>query len=986
MRLNTDRPGIPESFRLKFPGLRAISRPPPRTAIKGTGLALYGRRDVDTETGSCVKTLCLGLFSVPLFALGAYRVAETEGAIRFIGKDRLSAFARGCNAGVLVVLLVLGGALAQHLYRSSSERLAQEAFRQAENAMRLGDLAGAAGFYLQAAEKGPQAAEAGPYLKRALELCLAHPEPDQVEAGLKLIANLPIQLNVPTPLLTNLLERGAGAVQRFSTNNPDAALRILHQLQALGGPAGAAALKPFEIEVLTPMVGAHPEDTNRVIELALAYEEAGRLGECVPLLTPYQDRLGSAEGARLLGRALIAERKYDQAISLLNAYVQPRLAGLAAAVGNFTNAIEAGYRRAYHDFNAGHADPAFLKAYRRADKPLQTAMYDQFVERFTREDATMQRILAEARSGIRTVQAGLDLGTAQLYRAQTLSDPAARKAELAAAKSDFLAVRAQAGDSDAFRLSLGQIEYWLGKPREGQELFDALLAAHQRAPAALLLLAPTLRDLGEENQARALAEEAYRTSRTDREKFAAAWLRVHLRQDLEEELLWLERCDPKEPEVSVELNTARGNAALRDGDRDRAAQFLRQAIAGYETLPRTAASLNNWGLACLNLYHATGDLEIYNRALALLEDSITLSAAQSVQLLNIAYLQATRAYMDLIGQAIRFEVLQAEPDAAMLLCLCADDAERSRFLEQLRQDEFLKKALANIDQALQIAPKSPLLYSLGLRLRGAFRDLAGLQKLQQQLQAASPDLAETLRSSREAYDAAKDKERLDRVQTEIRRYEALLQTPAVKAHAPTLEFAEINLNTLRQSAGLKGAAMDSAAIQTDALGLYQRHPTGGSLAVAASACFFRAHDELKQQNADYARLAEMTRRALSPRELITLLLEQENALAPLIRQNTNVVKALDLVKENGRRFPSTRGVEEWALFRTLDPAETTLVRQQLEADKAGRLADEMQFQLNPLSASAVLRQYWTARMTGNPAGASPIYQQALRDGVPLPPL
>jgi tetratricopeptide (TPR) repeat protein len=888
--------------------------------------------------------------------------------------------------GSLLLLLFLGGALIHHHYSSSSERRTREAFRQAENAFRLGDLAGAAASCLQLAEEGPQAEEARQYLKRALELCLAHPEPDQVEAGLKLIANLPIQLNVPAPLLTNLMERGAGAVERFSTNNPDAALRILHQLQALVGPAGATALKPFEVEVLKPMVNAHPEDTNRVMELAQAYEEVGRLGECVPLLRPYQDQLGSTEGARILGRALIGERKYDRAINLLDAYVRPRLPGLPAIEGSVTNAIEAAYRRAYHDFNAGHVDPAFLKAYRRADKQLQSAMYDQFIDRYTRDDAALQRALADGRAANRTVQAALDLGMARAYHSRTQADPVARKSELSTAESDFLAVRARAGNWDVFRLSLGQIEYWLGKPGEGQQLFDELLIAQRRAPAALLTVSSTLRDLGEENQARALAEEAYRTSSTDPERFAAAWLRVHLRQDLEEELVWLGKCDPQNPEVIVELNTARGNAALREGDRARAAQFLRQAIASYEKMPRTSPTLNNWSLACLNLYHATGDIEDYNRALALLEEGITLSPAESVQLLNIAHLQATRACMDVAGQSIRFDLLQAEPDAAMLLCLCANDAERLRLLENLRQDEYMKKALANIDQALQLAPKNPMLYSLGLRLRGAFHDLAGLQTLRQRLEAANPDLAELLRSSRDAYDAVKDKDRLDRIQKDIRQYEDLLQAPAVKALPATAEFAEITLNNLRQNAGLKGASVDGAAIQADALALCQKHPTGGTLAAAASACFFRAHDQLKQQNADYARLAEISRRALTPRELITLLLEQENALASLIRQNTNMTKALELVKETGRRFPSTRGVDEWALFRTLDPAETALIRQQIEEDKPGRIVDEMQFKLNPLSAAAVLRQYWTARMTGNPSGATQIYQRAVRDGVPLAPL
>ena len=79
-------------------------------------------------------------------------------------------------------------------------------------------------------------------------------------------------------------------------------------------------------------------------------------------------------------------------------------------------------------------------------------------------------------------------------------------------------------------------------------------------------------------------------------------------------------------------------------------------------------------------------------------------------------------------------------------------------------------------------------------------------------------------------------------------------------------------------------------------------------------------------------------------------------------------------------------MNDWALFRTVDPAEADLAGRQLKADQAGRLADEIQFELSPLSGTFVLEQYWTRKMSGDEPGATRLYQNALHDGVPLPPL
>ena len=58
-------------------------------------------------------------------------------------------------------------------------------------------------------------------------------------------------------------------------------------------------------------------------------------------------------------------------------------------------------------------------------------------------------------------------------------------------------------------LQFGQVYYWLGKQKEGQDEFKKLLAKHQRKVEILCSLANVLRDLGAAAEARTLMEEAY---------------------------------------------------------------------------------------------------------------------------------------------------------------------------------------------------------------------------------------------------------------------------------------------------------------------------------------------------------------------------------------------------------------------------------------------------------------------------------------------
>jgi tetratricopeptide (TPR) repeat protein len=986
MTLSEESAGIPDNIRQKFPRMRPIKSPPSLTTFNGIGLSVCGKRDYDEETQTYIKTRCFCVIFIPLFAVDAYRVADAGPRTwYFLGKESLSGFARSWNFVMACVLLVVGMSVGWGIHTSSPEYQAQQEMNRAAALLQTGEPLKAAAVYQQLLG-GPAAASARQGLHDALEACLKSDQSKTIAGAYRILAGLPTSANRPAPVVPDAFKRGIALAEKFRSDL-DGALDILTETARLDPTNGA--VRPLQVALLQEAIAARPNSTNRVVELALIYEADQRPEDNVKLLLPYQRKLGATEGARILGQHLLREGKNEDAYELLYPYVETRLERLRNIESAYTNASASAYKRALDDLNDGRAGTAWYANYKKASKASQQQMVESFIESRLQSDAPFQRAQALLQEANQIVPVTLDLGIVQLNRAHGLQNPAARKAELEAAEKTFLAIRGFAGETDEYRMFLGQVYYWLGKSKEGRELFDQLLAARKRAYPVLLSLSQTLRAVGAYTDARALAEEAYQTAKqtkAEKEMHSAAALRALIFKDIDDQIAWLEKSDTSSIWVQIELNGARGKQALLKGDRARAAGFLQKALAGYESQPRTAASLNNRGLVCFDLYEATGNVADQQRGLEVLEEAIRLSPSDSILLHNTLYFLLSRAIADIVRDSIRLEALAEQPGIHLLPHLYQNGQERDAIYRQLRENENMKKSLAYLDRALLLAPKNRSLYDTALALYGSFRDLDELKKLQQRFRVAAPEFDEVREETLRAYGKEQDKENLEKTQARLKTCEASLLKPEVKEHLLTRERATIALIGLQQNAWVYGMAADSQHLLDLARTAHQQHPCTASRHALKSALFFRAHQELAGQSKEYAALAEQTRRSLPPQYLIAFILERGGALASQVRQNENVAKALALEQELVQLFPSWVSIEEWALLRGSSPETDSLIAQRIKDNEVVRLTDELQYAFNPLSATSVLEQYWRHRLIGDEKRAREIYQTAIKEGVPLPPL
>jgi hypothetical protein len=454
---------------------------------------------------------------------------------------------------------------------------------------------------------------------------------------------------------------------------------------------------------------------------------------------------------------------------------------------------------------------------------------------------------------------------------------------------------------------------------------------------------------------------------------------------VEDAIEWLEKSDPDNTAIQISLNGARGEKALEQGQKELASDFLHKAINGYQSQPRTSATLNNWGLAYLSLYGATGKREDQMRGVSLMEEAVTLEPGNSVRLNNIMYTLLSSATTDLARESVHLDLLGERARISTLGHLYSNSQERQTIAKKLRENETMKKALVYLDKALLLSPKSGHLYQTGLEIQGFFRDLPEIKKLEQRMQIAQLDLAEDAEEAKDFYSGRKDKISVEKLKGAIKKYEAFLQNPSVQQHPPTLAFAVESLADLRQTAYSYGETVDTSKMLAEAEAAWQKQQTASSLANIIASLFARAEDNLIQSSPNYAELARKTRKALSPRLRFAYILDRKDSLNAEIQKDRNFVKALELIKEYNRRFPDAVSPEDWALFHNIQAEEAMAIAATFKND-FNALKHELHFRLHPMWANTILERYWFKKMAGDVQGALEVYQRGLSKELPLPPL
>ncbi|MCO5170115.1 MAG: hypothetical protein M9894_27595 [Planctomycetes bacterium] len=959
----------------RFPEMRPISSAPPMFLLNGFGTACYGARGRDPETGTYVKTLVLAGLFLPVLCLRAYRVAPSpDGGWYFLGRVPLSGLARLWNllvlAGVLTALSV--GAWSSHT--STPAYKAGEALAAGRAAEARGDVRAAVRHYAWLAGTARRA-EGRAGIAALLAARAGDAPLEDLAAALRELPGSGFQGReaLDDAALDALARRALAA----AADDPRGGLALAAALRAVDEVTALGLREPL----LEALVAREP-DVEAASELAALYEGRGQGERAVALLRPLADRLGASDGARLLGQALAAEGDVDAAHRLLLPWLDARLAALHEAEAALRRALEQGQEAALQVLRSGGAGQAWYARYDSVGPAEQERQVVEFVHGRLQRDPAVLQARERLTAASDAVPVALELGRDKLQRAHALEGQA-RTDELLAAERLFLAVRGVAEGSPSFALGLAQVHYWLGRPDEGRALLDDLLE-EERAPAILLGVAHTLREVGDHSACAALVEEAYEAAEDEATRYEAASFRSILALDMEERLVWLQRCDPAQPEVQSNLAQAQGIKALQRGEHAAAAEQLRRAADLLAKRPETATTLNNRALVLQRLFEAAGDAADHEASVDLLRRAERLEQGASIVKVNLAYVLLGQVALKVAREGgLDLGALRAAPDLDHLDWLHADADGEARLRAACRRGPDLDEALARLSALRVLAPKDTSHYALALDALGAGEDLEAHGALLRALEAAGPLDQEGAAADLRRLLAPPSADDVDGARRRLAALEARRlpadATPVTRAvRLGDLVSARLGLHALGERIDLDAAV--AAAEEAHALA-----PSRGSSGSLVHALLTRALARAAAGAPTLAAAAERVGRSLSTAGVVCAALAgPDEAARAALATDADVQRAAALVAARAAALPRSVSTMDWALVQAVDPAAADALARALARDEVGRARRAIRLRLRPVWPAEALAAAWERAAAGDAEGARAALADAARRGVPLP--
>ncbi len=966
----------------RFPSMQPIDSMPSMRMFNGFGTRLCGTRDVDSVTGWYITTSCICALFIPIIALRAYRVTDAEDGQVFIGREPLSPFARGWNMVMAAVAAGLCTALVWASYINSPDYRAAGQLEDARRLVESDQPVEAARLYravIMGRTSHASGAELG--LKSLLDELVRRGRAEQAASVLDIA--ITVQRRFPaTDIIRKPFEWGAPWVERFAASDVRGALAFLDVIAPLA--KDTAAVDATRVQLLERAVAEEPKNADLASRLALMYEARGGLDQCHELLVPLKERLGTSEGARILGQSYARRSEYESSFALLLPYVDGRLKELRAAEEGYNGAVEKKWARIVERLQAGGGPEDFYRRYEAADQAGQQAILREYVGTQIRDDPVIVAAKEEVMALADVVPVAFDLGIVRFRRAQEMVDPQSRQDELEEAEQTFLAIRGLAGDSDEYRLYLGQVYYWLGKHAEGRALFDEVLLANQRDFDTLMAVGSTLRDLGAESDARQLAEEAYEKETDPARKYEAAQMRAVMPVDIDDRITWLERADPSDVNVQARLNTALGHKAIQEGEDAKADRYFRNAIKAYASQAESASAVNNAALVYFSLFELNGDRVAFDQGVKMLEKAVALDPDDSILLFNSASTLVDAALMEVIGDAIDVKKLRMRGDLEMLSYLYNDEGGREALRRLVGEHPTIAKALERYDRAMVLAPKDSQTYATVAELYEFTRDVEALNVLRGRMQQVQMDLADEQRRAVDFYAGKDNGTRLAEIQASLARFQNLVEE--MRSRPAPVEFAIAAGHLIKQriAGDIAGMKADSNELVALAEAAHNAAPSSATRRTLLQSLLFRVHQELTRQNERYAEIAARAGRALPPSLLIAVALHQGNDVQAALMENADFQSALSLVIEDARGFPHDARPWGWAMLKPTFPEEAAEVACAVAEDSVARIMREIDQALHPVSASVAFEAYWCALIAGEEAAGLEILRDYAARGVPMP--
>lgn len=780
-------------------------------------------------------------------------------------------------------------------------------------------------------------------------------------------------------------------LDREGERNPRTALALLDVVLAAAGTNdpldGADSVLRGELVarrrfLLEEALARDPSDLDYAVRLAQIDAAEGNTQAAVRLLAPHSQKLGSTEGARILGQAYASQGKTEEAVALLRPYVRACYQKLRAFEQDYTATFERKQTAIAEEIRSGAAPDFDYAAYRSAVESEQRKILERYARRRVLSDADLQQLQRRLFAAQDVVPVCLQLGTLLLQKAQGAADAKDRAALLKEAEETLLKVRGSASESTAYRLSLAEVYYWLGRSSEGSALLEQVLSSEFRSAGILMQASSILRRVGDIVAARQLAAEAFEKADSDRARWVIASQLSALADNPSDRIAWLEKADLSDGWTQANLADARGTAALLTGDGTAAAEQFRKAIEFYEGHSDNPGALSNAGRSLAQLFQVTGDRADLQKAVEKFERAFERQPSDPLIGRNLASQLEQLAVYDVMENRIDLAKLQASASLPWLAYLYDDPAGRAALAERLRGHAALNRAVAMSERVMVLAPKSATSYWLAYQVAVFLDDHKRLEELASAVDKIEVALSDTDREWIAFTQGAGWPSVREQTEQFIARMRRVLADHGAEMDPVTRSVAQTQLALALGNVATMGVDVDADEIVRLCREAREASPSVATRGHLVHALLMRADRGVWESREAYRDLTSPCRRSVPPAYRIALALA--GPMADGVLANADVQESIGHLSEAFQRYPKLGTPWTWAMLSAARPETANQVRDAILADSMAVLASRIVRKLSPTNVEEVLDLVWLARMTDPPNDASAEIGRLRKLGIPLP--
>lgn len=599
-------------------------------------------------------------------------------------------------------------------------------------------------------------------------------DPATIELTTKIVTRL-----VESPSL--LLDAGSDLDTWFkhTTDEPLRAKVVAQQAAAEAGRSQAEA-EDVTAKQLGAMQIERPWDQHVAIALARDDASKGNLtGATARLAKLGAPGLIVRDARLLLGQLAMAEGRLEEADRMLASLLGSRLRAFETASAALRDATAKVEQRLRSQLDTDLPADLASKLESAGEVEQRGILLEWFNAALDADPAV--KVARDAHTALGdVVPVVIAAGSVKLRRAQALSG-GARDAMLGEAERAFLAVRAEAEGQPEFHLSLGEIYARLGKTKESEAEFAALLA--KQDPDLTLEVANVYREIGSIERATQVAKQLYDTASSPIKERAAKLLGLFSARDEDESEAWYRKADSSDPFVRVGLLEIEAQRLRRQGKHAECAAKFAEVAKAYVAAASASdsAGYNNAAGAHGQRFACTGDVSALRDAAAMYEKAYRAEPDDPVVVGNLAKSLEAHAKVRVVAKRVDVRVLRlALGDANDIIEALLVSAERDAVLAELGADPGYRRSAELIAQFEILAPNNTAPYDMAFNQAYDRRDeVAAAAVVDRARRANALDLSDAAQGRAKWRSGASDAMLVETILADVARFDAALAQPRV---------------------------------------------------------------------------------------------------------------------------------------------------------------------------------------------------------------